>query len=1652
MMAAADTVNVDEIVNMTSRLEVDQEEAWEENVDAAITFGEKSLVGRIISRRDIKENLFSTIFSRMWKGIMDWTVKMNDDESEGKLVRITFKTVENAKFVLGKQKNALGLGEMAGEVAEIRWGDENRMFLLGYVRMKIGFPVNKRLFVGRFIPNGGQHYWVQFKFEHLPLLCFQWAWLRDDDPCPNGFLAASKKSQSALESDEQLATESNEADGQSVGDTGAGAVANEELAVSREREDRGGKIVDMEVTKVMGCGGPTMHVQQKEGQGTNVGLGLHNTIGPDLRAHETGPRLNKANGEIKAVGPIQGTSQNISKENESSDHEKKKRKNGVSDISMESEALQRMLSKGKQVQQVSIEIEARAKGGNRGGGTGLTVKPLVVDSGVCGDGRSLEDQYVDEVSSQISGEPCAARPPSAMKLLSWNVQGIGNPWTLRALQSHIKEFDPSIIFLAESKLTYYQAQCLCAALQFGENFYSVDRVGLSGGLLLMWKEGIQIRVASSSVGHLLVRVAGNNFLPWSLTCFYGNLDASQRRFSWELLRNIKREIHGPWLCVEDFNEIVSLAEKVGGRVRSAGAMEEFREVIDDCRLIDFSSNKSDHTWSNGHESNTVMERLDRGLCNEEWLLSFDGADIQVLDWWGSDHKPLVVDMPLVNDENGEAKNIKKGRFHFEEAWCEEDQCKEIVEKNWREWDVVISGGDYKRKTGQVGRALDSWNRKKKKVLNQKIKKLKTTLTELSSNSDPGAWVEVKKIEKQLNAVLEKDEKYWCQCSRALWLKWGDLNTKFFHRKASARRKKNAIKGLMDDMGVWHSEAGMVQRLVENYFRNIFRSSSMPHDVFEEVINVIPPKVTDDMNEMLLEDFTAKEIVKAVKDMNPTKAPGCNGLPALFYQKFWSNLKQDVIGMCLKVLNQGANLESLNETIIALIPKVEKPKKVEEFCPISLCNVIYKIVSKCLVARLSGVMDLVISDTQSAFIKDRLIHDNAIIGYESLHCMRKNRFQNGGKIALKLDMAKAYDRVEWSFLSAVMSRLGFAQCWVDKIMRCVTSTSFSFLINGEIKGKLIPERGLRQGDPLSPFLFLFCAEALSSLIQQEESAGRLRGIRFGRPGVSVSHLFFADDSLVFIDADMDSCLQFQQILTKYTTASGQIVNYHKSEACFGCNVSDETRSQLAGMMGVREVDNHGKYLGLPSSVGRNKKEFLDEIKNKVWAKMKGWKNSMFSVAGKEVLIKSIVQAIPTYTMTCFKLSKKTISSLHRMASRFWWGSSDKEKKIHWCKWRYLCRPKDKGGLGFRDLGMFNQALLAKQIWRCIRHPQQLCSRVLKASYFPRKGVLEAGYAELILAIPCSDWDFEDKILWHYSKNGEYTVKSVYRMASSLSTEQHQSNDHSLVQWWKKLWRLKIPPKVKHFVWKVAHNWLPTNVNLAKRGINSGVICSRCSSHVDESIAHALWGCKANKGYWVVSGVYDEFKKMLGTDNLSLLMRMAAEWEKEKLIFFLLVSWNVWNVRNSVVHGGYHPKPEDMIEWCGRRIALWPGVCNEIFYCALLCLLLLMLKQELPPLQLELMAIKKGLQAGLQRRLRRFNVETDCLQAVQLIQNKENGCRDVDGMLDQIRALFSHDSCGDISFVFREANRAAHAVANYALVHKVSAMWIGVIPPCSASSLA
>ncbi|KAL5553514.1 hypothetical protein UlMin_040915 [Ulmus minor] len=212
--------------------------------------------------------------------------------------------------------------------------------------------------------------------------------------------------------------------------------------------------------------------------------------------------------------------------------------------------------------------------------------------------------------------------------------------------------------------------------------------------------------------------------------------------------------------------------------------------------------------------------------------------------------------------------------------------------------------------------------------------------------------------------------------------------------------------------------------------------------------------------------------------------------------------------------------------------------------------------------------------------------------------------------------------------------------------------------------------------------------------------------------------------MFLAANRSNFGVLYDILRLYCAASGQSVNFDKSEICFGRDVLLPVQQDLANLFGVRLVDCHDKYLGLSTFVGRCKLDLFNFIKSRVWNNVKGWNSSLFSQAGKEILIKVVLQAIPSYAMSCFKLPKKLIKDIHRLISQFWWGLNTGHKKIHWAKWDALCPPKEKGGLGFRNLEGFNKALLAKQGWRLIHSPDSLVGKVLKACYFPNCSFLEA----------------------------------------------------------------------------------------------------------------------------------------------------------------------------------------------------------------------------------------------------------------------------------------------------------------------------------------
>jgi hypothetical protein len=307
-----------------------------------------------------------------------------------------------------------------------------------------------------------------------------------------------------------------------------------------------------------------------------------------------------------------------------------------------------------------------------------------------------------------------------------------------------------------------------------------------------------------------------------------------------------------------------------------------------------------------------------------------------------------------------------------------------------------------------------------------------------------------------------------------------------------------------------------------------------------------------MNATLLKEFTSSEVEAALNQMHPLKSPGPDGFSACFYQCAWNTVKAEVCQTVLGFLNHDLFDVGINATHIALIPKIKNPSRVTDYRPISLCNVLYKLISKVLANRLKKVLPHIISQNQSAFIPGRLITDNVLVAFEAMHTMDRRMKGREGYMALKLDMSKAYDRVEWNYLEAVMRKLGFAERWVSLLMTCIRSVSYSVLVHGKPYRRITPTRGIRQGDPLSPYFFIMCAEGLSSLLQRAEANRWITGLPITRGGVRINHLLFANDSLLFCKANMFEWVRIQQLLDMYEKVSSQKLNREKTSIFFSKN--------------------------------------------------------------------------------------------------------------------------------------------------------------------------------------------------------------------------------------------------------------------------------------------------------------------------------------------------------------------------------------------------------------------------------------------------------------------------------------------------------------------
>jgi hypothetical protein len=315
------------------------------------------------------------------------------------------------------------------------------------------------------------------------------------------------------------------------------------------------------------------------------------------------------------------------------------------------------------------------------------------------------------------------------------------------------------------------------------------------------------------------------------------------------------------------------------------------------------------------------------------------------------------------------------------------------------------------------------------------------------------------------------------------------------------------------------------------------------------------------------------------------------------------------------------------------------------------------------------------------------------------------------MAVNIDMEKAFDKMEWSFLLAILTKLGFHPQWINWIRLCISTSYFSVLLNGSPFGFFSPSRGLRQGDPLSPFLFIIGTEVISRMFHRS-----LRGFKIARSCSPLNHLLFADDLVIFTTATSSEATIINDCLNKYSSWSGQTVNANKSNILFSKNTAASTILAIRNILPYQITPATAKHLGLPVLYGKSKTAAFSDILDKVNGKIEGWRSKTLSQASKTTLIKAVVSALPSYAMSSFQFPDGLCNQLDSAFKNFWWGfPKDKSRNLSLKSWKSMCLPKDQGGLGFRLMKDVNLSLISKLGWKLLSNHSSLWVYLFQQKY-------------------------------------------------------------------------------------------------------------------------------------------------------------------------------------------------------------------------------------------------------------------------------------------------------------------------------------------------
>lgn len=737
-----------------------------------------------------------------------------------------------------------------------------------------------------------------------------------------------------------------------------------------------------------------------------------------------------------------------------------------------------------------------------------------------------------------------------------------------------------------------------------------------------------------------------------------------------------------WNICGDFNCIHNAAEKNGGNpFQFDASVVGFHNFINALNLFDLGYHGTPFTWSNGQKGpNRVLERLDRFLWFSEWFHRFPQAKVWHLERIASDHNPIVIMTDSTRPKT-------RPRFYFEHHWLPYQEVQDLVEKACTTTSPTLSSVLHNIKTNVRYWSINT--------LGSLETKLRTEIANLEAmESSPNFSNQDESYLRNLHSqywVTQRDlcTKWWAKAS-VPWLKWGDKNSKFFHNIAKIRKRSNTISQILDHNNSMVSDPYLILSLFTSFYHSLWANGSSCTAIIPEFISL--PTIPTHLSSSLTQPFTYEEVTSVLSSLGKGKAPGPDGFTVEFYQTYWKHIGPMVFQHISQFQsNTSHHLAALpfdwGKTKLIFIPKGKSPSTIKDYRPISLCNVLYRLISKCFANRIRPIMSHIISPNQSAFIPTRNIHDNIFLVQEVLHSI----FSAQNKIPfqlLKLDMEKAFDRVSWT---QILYQMNFPKSFINAIISCISSAYIHCDINGLQGQSFHNNQGLRQGDPLSPYLFDITSQLFSSLLNHASDC-RLITPFISKHGFEQHHVMFADDLLIVMQASQANCQHLLHILDIYQSVTNQKINHSKSSVFFGPHIPPDLKNNILSTLHMDEAQFPMKYLAPSISPKRIPKSTFDALVSKVSDRANGWLRSSLGQAGRICLKHSISNSVPIHTMCASFIPDSTIKDFSKVNRRTLWSSKPTTHGLSLTSWENATTHRALGGLGIRDLSVVKVSVL------------------------------------------------------------------------------------------------------------------------------------------------------------------------------------------------------------------------------------------------------------------------------------------------------------------------------------------------------------------------